>query len=390
MGAGPYGLAAAAHLRHVGVDTHVFGSVMQFWHEQMPAGMLLRSRLRSSHIADPTQVLTLDDFGRARVRKLIAPLTLAEFREYGAWFQSQAVPQVDTRWVTRIETDPSGCFTLVLQDGERMLASRVVVAGGLSRFAWRPAPFHGAPNDLVSHSSEHRDFERFRNRRVVVVGAGQSALESAALLRESGADVEVLARAGNIRWLRETVEHRGLSIPLINPPPTDVGGKLLGWVVAMPDVYRRMPGRLKQYFPRTYQPAGASWLRERLAQVPIITGRTVTRVVPQGGQVTMSLDDGTERRADHILLSTGYRIDVNRYEFLAPELLQRLRVVDGFPRLGTGLESSIAGLHFLGAPAAMTFGPIMRFVVGTWYAAPALTRRILGKPQPLMTFSFAH
>jgi hypothetical protein len=56
--------------------------------------------------------------------------------------------------------------------------------------------------------------------------------------------------------------------------------------------------------------------------------------------------------------------------------------------LGPGLESSVPGLHFMGAPAARSFGPIMRFVVGTWYSAPALARRAAGRCQPPISFSF--
>jgi FAD-dependent urate hydroxylase len=77
---------------------------------------------------------------------------------------------------------------------------------------------------------------------------------------------------------------------------------------------------------------------------------------------------------------------VRRYPFLAPELAAEVEVDNGYPRLRAGLESSVPGLHFLGAPAAQTFGPIMRFVVGTWYAAPSVTRRVLGRRQrPLAT-----
>jgi thioredoxin reductase len=390
VGAGPYGLAAAAHLRQVGIETQVFGEPMQFWREQMPNGMLLRSRLRSSHIADPGQLLKLEDFAQTQGRKLSAPLTRTEFLEYGRWFQSRAVPDVDTRRVKRIEPGPAGGFKLVLEDGQPTFARSVAVAGGIGPFAWRPAPFDALPRALVSHSSEHQDFERFRGLRVLVVGAGQSALESAVLLNESGAEVEVVARGSSLRWLGKTIEHSSACVPLIHPPPTDVGGRVLGWVVAAPDVYRRVPSPLKKYFPRTYRPAGAWWLRARLAHVPITTGRTVTSVVRQNGRLCVRLNDGTERHPDHVLLGTGYRINVGLYDFLGPEVQQSLRVVNGYPCLGAGLESSIAGLHFLGAPAAMSFGPIMRFVVGTWYAAPALTRRILGKPQPLMRLSFAH
>jgi hypothetical protein len=52
-----------------------------------------------------------------------------------------------------------------------------------------------------------------------------------------------------------------------------------------------------------------------------------------------------------------------------------VRRVGGYPILGRGFESSIPGLHFLGAPAAWSFGPTMRFVSGSWYAARQLAAR---------------
>ena len=70
IGAGPYGLAAAAHLSAAGANIRVFGSPMSFWTEQMPKGMLLRSPWGASHISDPKSALTLDAFepGEAAVR----------------------------------------------------------------------------------------------------------------------------------------------------------------------------------------------------------------------------------------------------------------------------------------------------------------------------------
>ena len=102
----------------------------------------------------------------------------------------------------------------------------------------------------------------------------------------------------------------------------------------------------------------------------------------------LRLNDGTERIADHVLLGTGYAVDVRRYRFLAGEVAAELAVADGYPVLGSGLESSIPGLYFVGAPAAYSFGPIMRFVVGSWYSAPAVTRSVLGRRQPLLRVAF--
>jgi len=56
------------------------------------------------------------------------------------------------------------------------------------------------------------------------------------------------------------------------------------------------------------------------------------------------------------MFGTGYQVDVTRYPFLSEEIRRSMRVIDGYPVLRRGLESSVAGLHVLGAPAARSFG----------------------------------
>ena len=112
------------------------------------------------------------------------------------------------------------------------------------------------------------------------------------------------------------------------------------------------------------------------------TGRVVTAASSVDGQVVLKLDDNARRRVDHVLLATGYRVDISRYDFLAPELLKAVRRIEGYPLLGPGFESSVPGLHFLGAPAARSFGPVCRFVSGTPYAARNLARCIARKTDP--------
>jgi hypothetical protein len=74
------------------------------------------------------------------------------------------------------------------------------------------------------------------------------------------------------------------------------------------------------------------------------------------------------------MFGTGYRVDITRYRFLTDSLLRMVSRVDGYPILGRGLESSVPGLHFVGAPAARSFGPILRFVSGSWYAGRSVAR----------------
>jgi len=140
---------------------------------------------------------------------------------------------------------------------------------------------------------------------------------------------------------------------------------------------------------RAIRPAGAGWLRPRMNGVRITTGRVIISANPISQQVRLRLDDGTERCVDHILLATGYHVDISRCAFLAPDLVRSLRLVDGYPELTAGFEASLPGLHFLGASAAGTFGPLMRFVAGTKYAARALTCCILGQATNLATRKLA-
>ena len=97
IGAGPYGLAAAAHLRAAGVEARIFGRPMEFWRERMPTGMLLRSSWSASHISDPYGRFTLEAFEKAGGVRLPRPIPLGQFVDYGVWFQRQAVPAAACR-----------------------------------------------------------------------------------------------------------------------------------------------------------------------------------------------------------------------------------------------------------------------------------------------------
>lgn len=378
IGAGPYGLSVGAHLRAIkGLDVRVFGETMSFWDRQMPVGMLLRSPWPACHLSDPQQACTLDSY-RQKVRNHFgAPVPLDRFVEYGRWFQQQQVPDVDSRSVSLVEPLSQG-FSLTLQDGTLFSARRLVIAAGIAPFAVRPEAFAKLPPTLVSHASEEKDLSRFAGRQVIVVGAGQSALESAALLKENGAQVEVLVREPIVRWLQQKVWlHRWPIQPMLYAPP-DVGPALVSHLVARPDWFRRLPRKLQDRLgPRSIRPAGAAWLKKRfdLQQISFQTEKSVVASSVEGERVKLVLQDGSQRFADHVLLGTGYRVNIDQYPFLSRKLLERINRVAGYPQLDAGFESNVPGLHFVGAPAAWSFGPLMRFVAGTQFAARAVAQR---------------
>ncbi len=343
----------------------------------MPRGMFLRSPLEGSNLSDPDCKLTLQAYAQTNGNRLSSPLPLVRFVDYGCWFQQQVGSDIDGRTVSHVEHDGTH-FWLTLEDGERVTSARVVVAGGIVPFAYRPPQLEGLPSELASHSCEHRDLHQFAGKRVIVVGGGQSALESAALLHEVGADVRVVIRESEVHWTWQRPwlhTFRPVSRLLYAPP--DVGPAGISHVVAAPGWFRRLPRQLQnRWAKRSVRPTGAGWLKSRLQHVAMSRGRTVLGAVAMGDKLSVRFDDGSQESVDHLLMATGYRVDITKYNFLSGDLLARVRTASGYPMLSHGFECSLPGLHFLGAPAAWSFGPLMRFVAGADFATRRLARYV--------------
>jgi len=377
IGAGPYGMAAAARLTAAGASVRQFGEPMSFWQQHMPKGMWLRSVWSASSIGGPHSALSLDEYERRLGSPIRRPIPLPTFIAYAHAFRDQARLDIDPRHITKVSATPGG-FSVMTADGESFDCRRVVVATGIQAFASRPREFDGLPPDLASHSADDDDLSRFAGKRVAVIGGGQSAFESAVLLSEQGATTELIMRAPTVRWVGRATR-KGLVGHLLFHR-TDVGPALMSHLVARPRILRTLPRRAQDYIARRSIAPGASlWLRPRSKDVTITTGRRVMEATRLNSHLRLRLDDGATRDIDHAVLATGFRIDVRRYTFLSLDLLRAVRTVGGCPVLGEGLESSVPGLHFLGAPAMYSFGPVLRFVSGSEFASDALARVVIGE-----------
>lgn len=377
IGAGPYGLSAGAHLKAKGLSVRVFGDPMEFWADKMPAGMLLRSPREASNLSDPTNAFTLEAYERAVDKEPAAPLPLETFVEYGRWFRHQLKSDLDTQSVARVDRDGNG-FCLSLESGESMRTTHVVVAAGIGPFRRKPAVFRNLPAAQYSHCYEGRKFQEFSRKKVAVIGAGQSALESAALLHESGVDVELIVQISALRWIgMHTWLHHMGPISSMLYSKYDVGPAGISRLVASPKLVHYVPLSLRDKIrKRAVRPAGSRWLPARLKNVKISTGRTVLSATSVGDEVALKLDDGSERRVHHVLLGTGYDVEIAKYNFLPADLVQSVQQFDGYPRLTSGFCSSVRGLHFIGATAARSFGPLLYFVAGTEFASRELAKYV--------------
>src|SRR5204863_872801 len=116
------------------------------------------------------------------IDRLAYPVPVRDFIAYGKWLHEQLTIPAEPSPVVRLDRAPAG-YQLLLENGDTLVAPRVVVAGGIQPFSYRPEMFRNLPAALVTHTSEQRDFARFKNKQVLVIGAGQSALEAAGFMR---------------------------------------------------------------------------------------------------------------------------------------------------------------------------------------------------------------
>jgi len=392
IGAGPYGLSTAAHLQDAGVEPYVIGHSMAFWKQNMPGGMLLRSKSEASNIAAPQKHLSLAAYEKAIERKIPDPLPIEDFIAYGDWFQKQVAPKLDTRRVQNVSHE-GDVFELTMDDGENVQAKSLVLALGIGLFFHRPELFGHVPRELAPHSSDLRDFSQFKGKRVAVIGKGQSALEYAALLRENHAEVEILTRAPALifrpfAW-RKHIFRKLTSGPLLGLsyriiPPTDLGDVRTARKMANPDLFRRQSPEVQQALLNACsRPIGAYWLQPRLEGVRIRTSVSVTSAATATSGLNLELSDGTSDHVDFAVLATGYKIDVSKYAILASSLQRSVqKTPEGYPVLDMSLQTSVDGLYMAGVIAEKTLGPTLRFVTGTSNAGPRLAAAVTGRPFP--------
>jgi len=383
IGAGPYGLSIAAHLRAAGLPFQLFGTPLESWRSFMPKGMVLKSERFASNLWDPARRFTLERFSAERqiaYQPIGNPLGLASFLDYAEWFRQRAVGDVNDVKVKRIRCNAHG-FTLGLVDGTSVEARRVILATGHMAFRHVPPELSDLPEPLCLHSARLGDVEAYSGREVTVIGAGQSAVESAALLCEAGATVHLVARTGCLDWPIPPKINKSFLQCILEPN----AGLCAGWrCVAMselPRMYRWLfPAEKRHRHVARFGIAGAWWLRERFeGRINVLLSHRVRSATDGGGRVRLVVEGPngvSEIFTDHIIAGTGFKVDMNRLDILDPALRARIAREGDAPALSARFETSVAGLFIVGVASAPTFGPVMRFMFGAKHVAPILTRRL--------------
>ncbi|MBT3228416.1 MAG: NAD(P)-binding domain-containing protein [Candidatus Marinimicrobia bacterium] len=341
VGAGPYGLSLANYMSAMGQEFKIIGKPMELWKKHTFSDASLRSEMATSEIAHPQNAYSIQNFRSQNgldIGKSSERINVREYRQYVDWVLAAIPYKIQPEYLSNL-SQRGDCFQAELESGEVLKAKQVVIATGVAHHLNIPSEFSGARD--IMHSYYTQEIEALQGKKVLVVGAGQSAAEAMEICRNNNNQVHWYARQ----------EPRYYSEPL------DLPKWIFNLVVKSAGLFRRLPHGLIQYL------------------FSIFSATTMTpdhKVKLAGVNRFSTLPD--LRNYDHVISATGYNYTLNHMNFLADELRSSLKMRAAMPRIDKNFMSSMRDLYFIGPSTEMFFGPPMKFMIGSQYVAPRLSK----------------
>lgn len=345
VGAGPYGLSLANYLTEQGQEFKIIGKPMELWREHTFSDAYLRSDMATSEISHPDNKFSLETFRtKAGIKSESASerVSVKEYRRYIDWVLGSISYTVQQEYLSEL-TKEKDHFIAELESGTQIRAKQVVIATGVAHHLKVPEAFSDARD--VIHSYFTREIEALRGKKVLVVGAGQSAAEAMEICQLNDNQVHWYSRK----------EPRYYSEPL------DLPKWIFNLVVKSAGFFRRLPHMvIKNMFSIFSATTMTPDNEEKLGAISRFS----------------SMPDLSEY--DHVISATGYNYTLNHMKFLAEELRGSLEMRASMPRIDKNFMSSMRDLYFIGPATEMFFGPPMKFMIGSKYVAPRLSKILAG------------
>jgi indole-3-pyruvate monooxygenase len=338
VGAGPAGLAVGASLQQAGISCLLLEQADRVgvaWHRHYERLHLHTDKKHSE--------LPWAPFPKEYPRYPSRLQMISYLEAYSRQFHLE--PRLGQQVVSARQAE--GVWEVQTQD-TRYRASNLVIATGYNREPWLPTwPGQDSFQGTILHSSEYRNGEPFRGRKVLVVGFGNSGGEIAIDLWEHGARPSLAVRSPVNVIPRDLFGIPILAIGILQSklPPR--------WADALnAPLLRAVMGDLTRYGLRKLPQGPVTQIR-RNARIPLIDVGTIKLI--KRGQVkvypgierftedAVLFADGRQEEFDAMILATGYRPRVNA--FLEGALAA---YDDGGTPLFSGHESPVPGLYFCG------------------------------------------
>jgi len=370
IGAGPFGLAMSAHAKHLEIDHIIVGKPMEFWKMNMPDGMFLRSAC-DWHF-DPENEHTINKFLELQGLEYtdVEPISKDSYLSYAQWFIEQKQIDVLPTYVRKLDQVPEG-FSALLNDGTTINAKFVVVATGFKYFKFIPEQLiKDLPKESYTHSCDFVDMNSMKDKRVLILGGRQSAFEWAALLQEAG------AKAVHLSYRHDTPQFTESDWSWVNP--------IVDHIADEPSWFRELSLQEQENISKKMWSEGRlklePWLARRIKKdsIKLLRGTKLLSCVKiENGELKIMFDKAPNLTADHIILATGFKVNISNVPFFAEgNILSRLAINNDFPVIDEHFQTNLPGLFITSMAAGQDFGPFFGFTIAVRTSAKLIGKAI--------------
>jgi len=361
IGSGFYGTGLANYLHHQKKNFIIIGTYMDLWLHHTLDTMFLRSEIQTSALAHPENRFSLENFSRENKINLPSRIPVLLFRKYLLWCREQLNYKIISDFVVHleiidnqpgddtIENNPNSKrlnkrkrFHATLSDQTKIIAENVIVATGAQDHLHTPDNF--LQNKKTIHSYEIDKLTNISDQNILVAGSGQSSAEIIELM---------IQNKNRVSWYYRH-KPRFINQPLYLPRT------IFNLLNNSPDCIKKFP------------------LNLRVALKKFSSLSTVTRNYKPLWKQTKTilsknkcLTDFSE--FDKIITATGFHYQVGQNKFFSTKIVNHIKKEKFYPQLNDHFESTVPGLYFIGAASEMKFGPIMRFIPGSYYTSKILS-----------------
>jgi len=379
IGGGMAGMAAATALHHIGIDATIFDRAPEGFEGPWATTARMETLRSPKQLTGPALGLPALTFRAwyeaqfgADAWESLDKIPRLQWMDYLRWYRRVLGLTIrNDHHVEAVTPRADGIVELSISSpagNETVLARRVVLATGRDGLggAYVPPIANTLPRDKWAHSSDTTDYQALAGKRVGVIGAGASAMDSAATALEAGAaSVDLIIRRSDI--------------PRVNKGKGAGNPGLVHGHLSLPD---DLKWQIRHYL-NTQQvppPRGSTLRVSRHKNARFNLDCPILDLALVDGDIHLTTPKGVFV-LDFLVFSTGFRIDWNvRPEFsvIAPHVRawgdrytaptgQDDQELHDSPDLGTAFElqektpgccPGLNHVHCFSYPAALTHGTV--------------------------------
>ncbi len=365
IGAGPYGIGLAHELQQSNIDFTIVGHPFSLWFRHTLDTMAIRSDWHTSEIFSRNHDFAVDRFLQTHypdtwqdILKGRIPIDI--FRSYLKDILERIQFPIQNALVSRLE-QKDNVFLAKTDKGDMIEARQVVIANGIEPHRYLPDALCALPPEKIIHTWFTRQYCEIKDKKILVIGRGQSAGESVIHLLQQNNEVHWMLRKDPVFYS----EPLNLPVPLFN-----LVLKMSPWFYYLPRSWKKKFGA--QYVIPTITPD----LKQTLM------GDGLRRIYQDASRLELEYRNekiysrSLDERYDYIVAATGFKYHLDNLRFLDHKLCERIKQYEGIPDINYNFETSVPGLFAIGGISEPSYGPAQRFMMGACHSTFRLAKTL--------------